>query len=476
MDKKLDALTSQFEKMKGDRKKLQDKIDNATGNGKNSEAGKLKDSLQKLRQKKGSLIDQKKAIRAQLDAIKGQADKLSKERKDTRSNAKFGSVEDIDKEMKKLQRRQETTSMSLQEEKLLIKELDALKASKASIEGLKSTEAGLDNIKDRRKAISADMNAKDKEIDAVAAQIDEAQGKLKKLSEKETEKKGGLDKLFKEKDELNKKIKATLNEKDKLRDDFREQHDKWYDYSRAIKAQRKIQYDEEKKKREEEHQEYLKKKEEEELKKPPYEEEQALCDYLAEYLERTYITKESDGPKVSAKKEEVVAVKEDPFAGFKPSNKKDDDVEYFGKGKGGKKKKRDRQANKKPATGPFTLSIDSFEQFGFLQLNPPTTIEQVPQSIKELKEKKEWYKNQPRGSVPTAAQIRKENEKAAAKLKQGNGKKGSGPAPKGKFNLSSEDFVPLGKGASADGEGSSWGQKEKPESESATAEESSSWT
>merc|ERR1712146_476551 len=37
---------------------------------------------------------------------------------------------------------------------------------------------------------------------------------------------------------------------------------------------------------------------------------------------------------------------------------------------------------------------------------------------KDLREKKEWYKNQPRGSVPTAKDIRKQNEKNAAKVGQ----------------------------------------------------------
>ena len=132
--------------------------------------------------------------------------------------------------------------------------------------------------------------------------------------------------------------------------------------------------------------------------------------------------------------------------------------DYFGKGKG--KKKRNRAGKKGdvvPTAGPFTLSVDSFEQFGLLQLTPPTSIDQVEASVKELRAKKEWYKQQPRGSVPTAAEIRKANEKAVAKMRQ----QPSQPKAKnvgGGFSLSNDDFAPLGAGGSAS-VNSSWGQK-----------------
>ena len=446
-------LTADVDKLKEDKNKVQEKIDAAMQAGKNTEVGKEREALQQLRKKKGELIDEKRAIRAKLDAIKSTTDKLAKDRKDTRSSIKFSSIEEIDSEIAKLQRRQETTSMSLQDEKKLIKEMDALKASKEHVKKLKSSETDLDNAKEKRKAIAADIGAKDKEIDAVSKEIDTRQTKINELQSKEKDKRSSVDKLFKEREDLKKAIAGKLKEKDATRAVFREENDKWYNFQRAIKAKKKMEWEAEKKKRDEEREAFLKKQEEEEAKKVPYEEEQALCEYLVQYLERTYITGE-DADKVSAKKEDVVAVKDGPFAGMKAAGKKgkEEEEQYFGKGKG--KKKRNRA--KRQAAGPFTLNVDSFEQFGLLGLNPPTSREGVPQSIKELKEKKEWYSKQPRGSVPTAKDIRKENEKHAQRLRQGAG---GGNAGKGKFALSNDDFAPLGKGASAAVDGSSWGQK-----------------
>eukprot|EP00934_Nitzschia_sp_Nitz4_P007648 Nitzschia sp. Nitz4//scaffold208_size52459//8037//9942//NITZ4_006806-RA/size52459-augustus-gene-0.0-mRNA-1//1//CDS//3329541639//7638//frame0 len=457
----LTAINEEFEKLKAERAEIQSTIEGLMGQKKGSEMGKQRELLQGLRKKKGGLIEEKNVIRAQLDSLRAAGDKLAKDRKDSRSAVKFTSIEDIDKEIKKLERLQETTSMSLTEEKKLIKEIDALKASKDKIKGMKDTEAGIEDIKLKRKMVQDQISAKDKEIDAVSKEIDEHQKVLKSMSEQETDKRGALDGLFKKRDELKKTIADKLKEKDALRDEFREKNNAWYNFKRAISAQKKMQYEAEKKKREEEKAAYLAKLEEEENKKIPYEEEQGLCDYLADYLERTYIKGGDDSKAVSAKKEEVIAVKDDPFAGFKPVNKKDED-EYFGKGKGAKKK-RQRAPKKAEGAGPFTLNVDSFEQFGLLGLNPPTSLAEVEGSIKALREKKEWYKQQPRGSVPTAKDIRKQNEAAAAKLRQGGDAStasGSQGRKGGKFDLSStEEFVPLGKGATNAVDASSWGSK-----------------
>merc|ERR1711865_984792 len=132
---------------------------------------------------------------------------------------------------------------------------------------------------------------------------------------------------------------------------------------------------------------------------------------------------------------------------------------------GDKLVKDKKDAKKAAAAGPFTLSVDSFEQFGLIGLNPPTNLDMVEGSVKELREKKDWYKDQPRGSVPTAKDIRKQNEKSAAKLRKavpsgGAGSSGSGTS--GKFTSTGDDFVPLGKGSSSSSvDASSWGSGQK---------------
>jgi uncharacterized coiled-coil DUF342 family protein len=461
-EKAMVEIDAKFEKLRDEKRSVHQKIEGSKNDGKSSEIGKHREAMNVLKAKKQTMINEKKDVRAQLDSLKVAGDKLSKERKDTRSSVKFGSVEEIEKEIKKLQRLQETTSMSLGEEKKLLKEIDGLLASKDKIKDLKSKELDFDSVKAKRNTINASIKAKDKEIDAVTKEMDEVGAKIKGLAEKHTDKRSAMDGLFKDRDRLNKEIKVVLKEKDGLRDTFREQNNAWYNYQRAYKAQKQIEYEAEKKTRDEERQAHSKKMEEEELKKIPYEAEQTLCDYLADYLERTYLNVNGGGSAAKAeekKKGDVIAVTDDPFASFKPMGKKDDDV-FFSKGK--EKKKRQRQGKKQTIAGPFILNVDSFEQFGLVSLTPPHNRGEVEQSVKDLREKKEWFKKQPRGSVPTSKDIRKQNEKAAAKLRQGPASSKATTPAKGKFSLSNDEFVPLGKGASAGAAvdaSSSWGQK-----------------
>jgi uncharacterized coiled-coil DUF342 family protein len=462
-DKELQELTDAIEKIKADRGKVQEKIDEAMADpeGK-SGVQETRNKVNELKTKKNQLIEEKKILRNQLDQAKSQTDKLIKDKKDVRSNIKFSSVEEIDKEIARLQRTQETTTMSLNEEKKLIKDIDALKASKKYINELKAKETSIDGVIEERKNIAERIRIKDKEIDEMTKQMDQYMTTIKSHSEDQNKKRDAIQNLLKERDEFKKQINLKMKERDAMRDEFRKKNNDWYNNQRAIRAQKKMQYEEEKKKREEEKAAYLKKLEEEEAKKIPYEEEQNLCDFLADYLERTYLSTDENKKEEDKKTDSATAVPDDPFAGLTPAGKKSEEDEYFGKGKG--KKKRVRAAKKQEAAGPFTLSVDSFEQFGVLGLTPPTSVEQVPNSVQELREKKEWYKQQPRGSVPTAKQIRQENEKSAAKLRQATeteGKKGTGKPPKaGTFSLSKDDFAPLGTGTTTSvNNNTSWGQK-----------------
>ena len=450
-----------MDSLKETKSKVHKKIDEATSDPElKKQLKEQRDNMSALKKKKNDLIEEKKKMRARLDEAKNQTDKISKEKKDARSNVKYTDLAEIDKAIKELQRKQETTSMSLSEEKKLIKEIDALKNSKKFIADIENKSAAIGDIQAQKKVIAEQIKAKDKEIDGLSEEIKKVVDVIDSLRGKENAKKDTMSELFKERDDLKKKMDETAAKRNEVRAAYREQNNKWFNYQRALKAKKRIEWEAEKARKDAIQAEWEAQRAAEEAKKIPYEEEQNLCEYLAHFLEITYLDKNSQ--EKSEKKSDVVAVKDDPFAGLVPAGKKgNDEEEYFGKGKG--KKKRVRAQKKQDAPGPFTLSVDMFDQFSLISLTPPTKLEEVEDSVKALREKKEWYKQQPRGSVPTAQDIRKSNEKAAAKLRQetaaateGQTKKSKAP---GNFSLKNDDFVPLGVGAASAAVNSSWGQK-----------------
>merc|ERR1712232_256563 len=187
-------------------------------------------------------------------------------------------------EIMKLKKKQETTSMSLNEEKRLIKEICSLQSSKEFVADLNSKDANLDDFKGREKVIKSDLMAKDAEIDLVQKMIEEKTNILATLGDHEIQARKSRNALIQKRDAIKAQINEKRNERSLLKKSFREANDKWYDYQRALRAQRKMKADEDKKRQEEERLALKKEMEEEELRRTPYEEEMSLCDDLIDYL------------------------------------------------------------------------------------------------------------------------------------------------------------------------------------------------
>jgi len=470
LEAEIAAIEADIEAIRAERKALQSKIDSAIGGNKqqkNSPLGRERDALNKLKNRKGLMVEQKRHIRTRLENIKADSDRLNDQTKHARSGMKFTTVAEIDKEISRLRYKQETSSMSLSDEKKLIREIENLQASKRTAEELQSKKSSLESIKEDRKTVQAELNAKSAEIDAIQKEIDAQALVVKEMTDKQSSQRGAVDDLIKQREDLKTKMDEKFKEKNELKTQFHEKTNDWYNNQRAIKAQKQIEYEKEKKRREEEKAVWLKKLEEEELAKTPYEEEMALCDYLANYLTNTYLV-DAQAEKSKAAEEkaksDVVAVKDDPFAGFKAVSKKSDDEIYFGKAKGAKASKPKPKKASKPVA--FSINLDLFDQFGMLSMSPPTSLDAVLASVDELKAKKQWYSEQPRGSVPTARDIRKANEAAGAKLHDGssNNNKTKGATTRGKnkgnFAISNDEFAPLGIGSDEAANGN-WGKSEE---------------
>ena len=468
----MNALQEQVDALKKERQALQDKIKQAMNPGgeKNSELQGLRTKMSTLKQKKNTLIEQKKALRSTLDASKASADKIMKDKKDVKSNLKYSSMDEIEKEIKKLQIQQETTTMTLNEEKKLLKEIDQLQASKKFIVVVQAKDSAMEDVQQQRKSTQSLINEKDKEIDIVSKELDEVVKVVKEHNDKDSVAREAIQGLYTGLDTFKAKIATILAEKDALRTVFREQQNTFYLHQRAVRAQKQMEYEAEKKRREEEYAARQAEIEAEEAKKIPYEEEQALCDFLADFLERTYLGVDNKGANAEAvvvvKKDTPVVVTDDPFAGLLAMKQKENaETEEFFSKKDKHKKKRVRQPKE---VANFTLSVDVFEQFNMIQMSPPINMEQVPASVKELREKKEWYKAQPRNSVPTAAEIRKATAAktktssatgAAAGGSTGADGKGKKTSSSTNFALKNDDFVPLSAAVQQQASSSTWGTK-----------------
>ena len=141
----------------------------------------------------------------------------------------------------------------------------------------------------------------------------------------------------------------------------------------------------------------------EELKRVPYEEEMELCEYLSNYLETTYGKHANHDSQINSDEADISLAGE--FEGLVLSGKnagRDHEDDYLslnkttGKKKGRGKKKGGLKINEKIMLVPETI-----EMFALLELEPPSTINGVSDTVKKLQEKKTWFCTLPRGKVPS---------------------------------------------------------------------------
>jgi uncharacterized coiled-coil DUF342 family protein len=87
----VNALTEEIEQIKEGRQKVQEQIDASMSDpASKATLVEARAKMNVFKTKKGALIDEKKAMRAQLDQAKNQTDKIIKDKKDARGNVAGG--------------------------------------------------------------------------------------------------------------------------------------------------------------------------------------------------------------------------------------------------------------------------------------------------------------------------------------------------------------------------------------------------
>lgn len=204
--------------------------------------------------------------------------------------------------------------------------------------------------------------------------------------------------------------------------------------------------------------------------KTPYEEEMLLCDYLANYLTTTFLNgakAEEDAKAVAAAAAAGGGSISGEFAGMTSMSKKGKDEPYMAAtGKKGFKGKKGGGGGKKGGTkgGKIVMVPETFESFGLLKMEPPTTIDKVAAAVEALKKKKAEFEVMPRGQIKSIAEINHELSLKAdsAKPRREDREGGKGGAGKGGAGKGGAGGAGGAKGAKGSGGGGKQGGGKGP--------------
>ncbi|KAE9019472.1 hypothetical protein PF011_g5822 [Phytophthora fragariae] len=399
-----------------------------------------------LRAQKDDLIQQRNQITARLRQTRDEKDSTLKHQRSARASLKFGSEAEFAAAIAELKLKQETSSMSLNEEKRVIKEIEQLQAQKLQVGAFAGDQGVVDKQNESIKTTRALQQKKNEEIDAIQEKLNaqkQALDELYRLNEEEN-KKDKFPALAKERKEIKEQLDDKFTAIKALRKEFKEANDKYYNNIRLVRKKKELERHKEEEARKAEYEAKLADYEKEMAKIHPFQDEMDLCDALVSFLEKTYAKELKE--QQDEKKEAAAAPVE--LDGMKPLQRKEEDFMMLGAGKKGKKARAGKKS-KKPAK--IFLPLAQMEAFSTIGLLPPSAVIAVSESLAAVKEKKVWFNEQT--ARPKADKPAEVAADAAAPAKAASPKKKSNKSKK--FNADDSAAFPSLGGVAA--ELPSWG-------------------
>merc|ERR1712070_1174454 len=347
-----------------------------------SAAALSKAKFQEARAESRRILQERRSIYDQINA----AEQLKKQQQDLtqrlRSELPFFSVDEIERRIKQLEMSQQTSSLTIKEDRKVMDDIRRLNANKPMIKQYDEAQESLRGVKEHHTTLFTQIKAKNAEL-ASAKEVEEGlRAEMDDARARDDAKKSDLPALHKERDECRREMSEIRLALKHMRDEKqRELLERKAARQAEISAWRKLL-------------------EEEEARRDPWEEEKLLCEQLISYVEK-YLPIKIVETAVNAAEEAAAKVRAEIQAGGGRKKAHEDD-EYLialrsnkGKKKGGGGGKSSTPPTPKTKVVKMTHAPESFESFGKLGFKPPLDTGECPQLYKALLEKREWLKTAP---------------------------------------------------------------------------------
>ena len=307
----------------------------------------------------------------------------------------YHTEKDVKQAIKEKQSKYETSSMSSNDEKKLLKDIDALKKALPDMSKLTIIEPELASIREEKKKIQDGLSLVQRLIDDKESKIQDVKQASQAQRDKQSEVRDNAEVFTVLIDKGNEKLSGAYKEKDKLREEyyknlyeFELQNDKIRHIKGMINQQKKLNgviVDKEDR--------IAKKREEIENRVNPHLKEIETCEHLLQYCNKLKAQCGLNAPSSEqvAKSTEKEMINEynrqDIEQKLKDGklmavHKKEDSVVQIGGGKGKKGKKKNTQKNE--ASSSFNIDIVAINKFGLISVSPPIAPSDLDEKIEEL--------------------------------------------------------------------------------------------
>ncbi|KAJ5294931.1 hypothetical protein N7508_009752 [Penicillium antarcticum] len=409
------------------------KLDNAQPSNKDSPTAKkqqeLRAQLSSIRQKQSGFKSSRSSTQEKINSLDSNLKARIAEQNNSRGRLSFKSVDEIDREIARLEKQVDSGTLRLVDERKALSDVSTLRKQRKSFAGLDEAQKGIDELK--------------AQIAELRKTLDNPEAKA--LSDQYSEIQKELDAIKAEQDGVFKNLNSLRDERTKLRNDQQEKYtairtikDTYYKARRAYKEYEdeawRVRRERQKTEREAFEREKRKKvadKKLEEASQPAYHDEILTAQGLIRHFDPAYNfaalgldEKKDAGSNFRAGVGRTVEAAE--IKGMKVV-RKDDQEDYF-VGTGGKKGKKGGKKGAAPAaeSTKFNMNVGIIEEFSKVKIDPPMNQSDVPAAVEKLAAKiSEWKKNQ---ASKTEENIKKAKEEITrleeeeANISQSNGR------------------------------------------------------
>ncbi|KNG88282.1 nuclear segregation protein (Bfr1), partial [Aspergillus nomiae NRRL 13137] len=375
------------------------KIETAKPNNKDSPAAKrqqeLRAELSSIRQKQSGFKASRSSTQEKINALDSTLKARIAEQNNSKTRMSFKSVEEVDREIARLEKQVDSGTMRLVDEKKALADVSSLRKQRKNFAGLDEAQKVINDIK--------------AQIATLKKTLDNPEAKA--LSDKYAEIQKELDAIKAEQDGAFKNLNAcgTSAQSSTARKAYKEYEDEAWRVRREKQKAQRDAFEREKKKK-------IADKKLEEASRLAYTDEILTAQGLIRHFNPAYdfaaLGLDDKKDQSSQFRAEIGRTIDDSgMKGMKVLKKEEDD--YF-VGTGGKKGKKGKKSNANGSPAPaekFNLNVGIIEEFAQVKIDPPMNQTDVPAVVEKLAAKiTEWKKNQ---ASKTEENIKKAQEEIA---------------------------------------------------------------
>ncbi|KAI9871105.1 MAG: hypothetical protein M1830_003307 [Pleopsidium flavum] len=385
----------------------------------------LRSQLASIRQQQQGFKTSRGSVQEKISSLDATLKSRIAEQKVARSRVSYKNVEEIDREIQRLEKQVDAGTMKLVDEKKALAEVSSLRKQRKGFAGFDEAQKGIDDVKAQisglrkdldnpeAKALSEKYNSIQKELDDIKAEQDEAYKSINSLrDERSTIHAEQQEKYFAMRDIKDQYYKARKAYKDYEDEAYRQRRERQ-------KAERET-YEKEKRRK-------IAERKLEEASEPAFMDEILTAEGLIRYFDPSApeTSKSLRGPSGFAA-EAQRTVNDSDIKGTRVTKKDEQEENYF-MGTGGKKGKKGKKGGAAGSSAPsvpteggkFNLSIGVIEELAKVGVEPPMNQSDVPSVVEKLKEKLDrWKKDQDKKTKENIDKAQKEIDRLEAEAKE----------------------------------------------------------